>query len=100
MNKALKAKLETDFYSARRELSSVVCNRLVNCLDRRELAELSIRLNKRIIVKRVKRVNAVVRNAGAADTVTVFLVNGILFVLMPTAYQAGVVCFVTFLVHC
>ena len=100
MYKALKAKLETDFYSARRELSPVVRDRLVDCLNRRELAELSGRLHKRIIVKRVKRVDAVVRNTGAADTVTVFLINGILFVLMPTAYQAGVVCFVTFLVHC
>ena len=100
MYKALKAKLETDLDSARRELSPVVRNRHVDCLNRRELAELSIRLNERIIVKRVKRVNAVVRNAGAANAVTVFLVNGILFVLMPTAYQAGVVCFVTFLVHC
>ena len=100
MYKALKAKLETDFYSTCRELSPVARDRLVDCLNRRELAELSVRLHKRIIVKRVKRVDAVVRNTGAADTVTVFLINGILFVLMPTTYQAGVVCFVTSLVHC
>ena len=99
MYKALKAKLETDFYSTRRELSPVVRDRLVDCLNRRELAELSVRLHKRIIVKRIERVDAVVRNTGTADTVTVFLINGILLVLMPSAYQAGVVCFVAFLVH-